>query len=670
MKRWFAWISYTLNRSLVRGSSLQYSMLAIGAAGLVVAGSQAIHIGLFSSSSLKADGIEAWFGGGTFDSFWWSLKHVLDPGAFSEDYGAPWPVLGLAFIISVGGVIIMGALIGLISASIQQRFNRLQRGNSVVVESDHVLILGWSPGVPGLVSNLASIHPGRTIVILAPRDLELMAEGLRNGGVDPKRISTVLRTGLPSRRADLDRVAVLEAAAVVVVAYAREGKQESVESDVEAIKTLLLLTSIVGSTGNGETSPGNENWRINRDNTREAPAIVCEITQKQNVEIAKIASRGKVSLVSSADFVSRLLVQASRQPGVASVFDAILNVSGGSILVRDELNVLDRSIDELMHSIRGAVPIGLTWTESAGDTERAAVALNPEPSYELDEGERLVLLGEGKEISLAPLSTRYDGERLRDEARSPEEYQDLPLNSVLILGWSTMLDEILSELDGHALGISKVTVVSGLPIEEAKRALSALEFAHLEIDHLRGDTVNRATLESLEIGTFDCIFALADETDGEDPDARTILTLLLLGDLVRTGPGPKTPRVVAEMQDGRNRELLEDSIAQDIVVSPDLVSIVMAQISRLPVLGPVYRELLGAGGIEISLRPASRYAELGQPTPHAELIATGHKAFEIILGARVHRSGQESVILAPDPERIWTFAEGDSVIALSQQVYR
>ena len=96
----------------------------------------------------------------------------------------------------------------------------------------------------------------------------------------------------------------------------------------------------------------------------------------------------------------------------------------------------------------------------------------------------------------------------------------------------------------------------------------------------------------------------------------------------------------------------------------------MAQISRLPVLGPVYRELLGAGGIEIAVRPASRYAELGQPTPHTELAATGHKAFEIILGVRVHSDGNERVVLAPDPDRIWKFAEGDSVIALSQQVYR
>jgi hypothetical protein len=347
-----------------------------------------------------------------------------------------------------------------------------------------------------------------------------------------------------------------------------------------------------------------------------------------------------------------------------------LNVSGGSISVRDEPNALDRSIDELMHSIRGAVPIGLTWTESAGDSERAAVALNPEPSYELAEGERLVLLGEGAEIRLAPLSTRYDGERTREEARSPAQYQDLPLNSVLILGWSAMLDEILSELNGHAMGISKITVISDQPVEETQRALSSLELSHLEIEIQRGDTVNRATLEGLDIGAFDCIFALADETDGEDPDARTILTLLLLGDLVRSSPGPKAPRVVAELQDGRNRELLEDSIAQDIVVSPDLVSIVLAQISRLPVLGPVYRELLGAGGIEIAVRPASRYAELGQPTPHTELTATGHKAFEIILGVRVHSGGQERVVLAPDPDRIWKFAEGDSVIALSQQVYR
>jgi hypothetical protein len=634
---------------------------------LVLVGTQAMYLGLFSPASLRAEGINNWFGGGFLDSFWWSLKHVLDPGAFGENYGAPWQVVGLALLVSIGGVIVMGTLIGLISASIQQRFHRLERGNSTVVEANHVLILGWNQDVPGLALNLLRIHRGRSIVILAPRELEFMRAGLRSNGIDRKPDSIILRSGLPSRSEDLERVAVRDASAIVVVAHTRDEEHGADESDVEAIKTLLVLSRFEGWES---TRPSEPITRGSRIASKRRPSIVCEITQKQNAEIAKIAGRGQVSLVSSRDFVSRLLVQASRQPGIAAVFDSILNSGGGGILVRSEPAAVGMTIDEITRSLRAAVPIGVAWTELQNGVERAAVALNPEPSDDVAEGERLVLLTRGEPVRLERTHTPPDTGRPDAATPRPDAHPDLASTSVLILGWSSMLDEILFELNGHSVGNTQVTVMSDLPLEEAERALASHSFPNLEVHLRRGDTVNRTTLAGLLTTEFDCVFALADETDGEDPDARTILTLLLLGDLHGPSGDTPEPRVVVELRDERNRELLAGSLAQDIVVSPDLVSIVMAQISLLPVLGPVYRELLSAGGIEIAVRPASRYAEIGEPISHARIVAAGQRVLEIVLGVRITSSGSEEVLLAPDLERRWVFEEGDSVIVLSQQVYR
>ena len=663
--RGMAWFGYRINRSLATGSKFPFLMLAIGTILLVVLGAQAIFVGLFSIPSLSAEGIENRFGGGFFDSYWWSIKHVLDPGAFAEDYGAPIPVLFVSFAISIGGLAVLGALIGLISASIQQRLARLELGNTRVIESGHVVVLGWGPSTPGLVRNMLRIHTGRSIVILAPRELQLMREGLRRGGIDLRRRDIVLRSGIPSRRSELERVAIQKAASIAVVAHALEEEQEGAETDVEAIKTLLVLEGTLredprddeGDAARGELSATDK------------PAIVCEISKHENAEIARIASRGRVSSVSTADFASRLLVQAARQPGIADVFEQILNREAGGILVQSEPDAIGVTFEQLAHSVENAVPIGVSWVESSRGEDRNVAALNPEPSDEVDEGEKIVFLARNDAVLVrSPVQSwpAKDGPVLSGGSDSSDRH----FASVLILGWNSLMNEILSELNGHAMGRTRVTVISNTPSDQTDRILTDANFSQLDIEMRRGDTVSRSLLAELVDADYDCIFALADESDGGDPDAKSIMTLLLLGDISAQRKRPRVPRVVVELQDGRNRELLEGSIATEVVVSPDLVSVVMAQISLQPVLGPVYRELLSAGGIEIALRPASRYAPLDETTLHADVISAGHQRFETVLGVRLVHSGGAKVILSPDAGQRWIFTEEDRIIVLSQQVYR
>ena len=97
----------------------------------------AYFFGLFSAEALAAEGIDDVFGGGLVDSIWWSFKHLLDPGAFSENYGAPVFVVLFALFNSVMGLIITGALIGFIVSAIQTAMANARVGAATVREEGH-----------------------------------------------------------------------------------------------------------------------------------------------------------------------------------------------------------------------------------------------------------------------------------------------------------------------------------------------------------------------------------------------------------------------------------------------------------------------------------------------------------------------------------------------------
>ena len=56
-------------------------------------------LGFSRQKLIRAEGIDDILGGGLVDTLWWSLKHVLDPGALSENYGAPLELQSSLFLI-------------------------------------------------------------------------------------------------------------------------------------------------------------------------------------------------------------------------------------------------------------------------------------------------------------------------------------------------------------------------------------------------------------------------------------------------------------------------------------------------------------------------------------------------------------------------------------------
>ena len=105
-------------------------------------GMSAYFFGLLDPESLKAEGIAADYDNGFVDTLYWSLKHILDPGAFSEDYSASGAIIAIGFMNTLMGLIIVGGIIGFVINLIQSSMEELRRGGTAVQEFNHIVILG------------------------------------------------------------------------------------------------------------------------------------------------------------------------------------------------------------------------------------------------------------------------------------------------------------------------------------------------------------------------------------------------------------------------------------------------------------------------------------------------------------------------------------------------
>ena len=104
------------------------------------------------------------------EAMWQSLLRVIDPGTMAGDNG--WSLRIISALVTLAGIFLASALIGLIAVALDQKIENLRKGRSFVVEQGHTLILGWSPRIFTIVSELVIANdnqPRSCIVVLAPR---------------------------------------------------------------------------------------------------------------------------------------------------------------------------------------------------------------------------------------------------------------------------------------------------------------------------------------------------------------------------------------------------------------------------------------------------------------------------------------------------------------------
>ena len=630
---------YLIDRAFAREFTGQLLLLVVLVVTVTLIGMTAIFFGLFSEENTAINGVPSNIDRGFWDSLWWSLNQVLTLRGFERMYGASAAVLAYAFFLSLMGLVVLSLLISLISNTMRIRIEALRRGGTPVLERDHVLVLGWNNKVFSVLRQLARLEPGIKVVILAPRDIDDMQEELRVAGIQRERLSIILRSGIPSNRSELERVALDHASSVIILSTDAD--------DSESIKSMVLLA-------------GRDDW------PGKTPTLASEIAHERNYELARIASRGRLQIVSSAKVISKVIVQTIRNPGLSSIYHELFSPAGNGIYVQRVPECTDAAIEDIAYRITDAIPIGITWEKQQDGSLRHAVALNPEPDYEIAADETLVLIARGLPVHYVASETSVPSQLASDgggHTRVPRR--------VLLIGWTDMIHDILLELDAHALQGTEISILSGKTAEEACRRIEQRQettFKNLDLTFIEGDAANAAVYAEIDLSSYQSVVVLADNWgDKGDVDTRTLRILLRLSDQRKYDQ--VLAHTVVELMDEANRDLVAGLSVDDIVISPSVVSAQLAQIARRDVLGPIYRELLSAGGVEISLRPAGDYVALDTACHYNDLAYAAQQKLEIALGLRLARNNGE-VLLNPPRDQSWRLTKADQVIVLAQQLYQ
>jgi voltage-gated potassium channel Kch len=597
---------------------------------------------LISSASMKltAQVLEDSRGdqGSFSDLFWMNLGTVLQPGLAEE--GGSWTFKLENFTVAMMGILLVSTLIGLITAGIEERLQQLRKGRSFVLEQNHTIILGWSSQIFTVVAELVVANANQrrpVIAILGDADKVEMEDQLREQVKDLKNTRLVIRSGSATEPNDLDLVNPYSARSIILL------PPETDSPDGAVLKTLLALTK-------------------NLPPTQHTCQIVTSLQDVRNRSVAKMIGKDKVTIVMVNDLLARLTVQTSLQPGLSSVYTELFDFDGDEIYFKAEPGLTGKTFADALFAYADSSAIGLH--KAHGPT-----LLNPPLTTPIEAGDRLaVISADDDTIRL----TEMPPQAIAEEAiLAQTHHRGIQQRQILLLGWNHRAPFILAELGRYVAPGSSVTVVDEMEETLWRQEVLWEESSNLRIQYQNGDTSSRTVLESLDIPSYTQILVLSPSKlhTTQEADERTLFTLLHLRNLCEQLHC--TVSITSEMMDTRNRKLAAVTQTDDFVVSQQMVSLLLAQISENPQLNDLFDDLLDVDGSEIYLKPIGEYVHTQQPLNFYTLVEAARRHNETAIGYRLMRHSsnperQYGVKLNPNKVEKIQFTPDDFLIVLAE----
>nr|HMS39488.1 hypothetical protein [Pyrinomonadaceae bacterium] len=533
------------------------------------------------------------------EAFWQSLMRSMDAGSVAGDTG--WWFRLVMFLVTLGGIFIMGSLIGVLTSGLEGKLEELRKGKSFVCEENHTLILGWSSRIFRVISELSVANENAVkprVVILADKDKIEMEDEIRAKIEDTGRTKVVCRSGSPIDLDDLEIVNPHATKSIIILS-----PEEFNDPDAQVIKMILAIT--------------------NNPNRRPEPYhIVAELRDEKNVDVAKMVGKDEVEIVLPSELISRITVQTSRQTGLSIVYKELLDFGGDEIYFKDESQVYGKTYGEALAMFDDSALIGV---RRDGKTK-----LNPAMDTAIKSGDKIVsIAADDDKIRVAGTAKTDDSAIVSSKSTASAAERNL------ILGWNHKAEIIVREMDNYVAQGSRLMVVSELPKTQEIIEQIASEMTNLEVTFQAGDTADRKLLDSMELTSYQHIILLCygDDMDIQEADSKTLMTLLHLRD-IESKKG-EAYSVVSEMLDVKNRALAEVAKADDFIVSDELAGLLLTQVAENKELGDVFDDLFDSAGAEIYLKPAEDYVKLGKSVNFYTILESAKRRNETAIGYRI-----------------------------------
>jgi voltage-gated potassium channel Kch len=563
---------------------------------------------------------------------------TLDPGTMGSDTGSGFRFVML--FVTLGGIFIVSALIGVLNNAIEGQMQRLRKGRSRVLESGHTVVLGWSPQIFTILNELMIANenqPRARIVVLAEKDKVEMEEEIGERIEQRGKTRIICRSGNPIDPNDLEIASPHTAKSIIVL------PPESRDPDTEIIKTVLAITN-------------NPNRR------EEKYHIVTEVRFARNLPVLRMVGEDDhVQAVLTRDLIARVVAQTSRQSGLSVVYTELMNFGGDEIYFQNLPALTGKTYGESLLMFEDSCVMGLHKKDGT-------ILVSPPMDTPIENGDDIFALSADDDTvrlsnrELIPIDEtliRSSGKPLKPD---PEK--------CLILGWNRSGPIIVREMDNYVPKGSLMTIAADIYGIEKQLKRKSIKLKNQKLNVFEGETTDRALLNSLRVKEYDHIIVLANSTlDPQEADAKTLVTLLHLRDMAEADATPFS--IVSEMLDLRNRELAEATQVDDFIVSEHLVSLMIAQISEDPDLYNIFMDLFDPEGTEIYLKPIGDYVATGQPVIFYTVVEAARRRGETAIGYRIVSEANVSqsdygVHTNPKKSKAVTFNPDDKVIVIAE----
>lgn len=570
------------------------------------------------------------------EALWGVLMRTLDSGTVGGDTG--WVFRLTMLFVTFGGIFVVSTLIGLLSSGIDAKLEELRKGRSRVIETDHIVILGWSLQIFTLISELALANanrPNTCIVILSEEDKVQMETTLYDTLGKLPRIRLVCRTGSPSSMTDLGIVSIQTARSIIILNPTQD------HADTQLVKTLLAITSIP------RTHP-------------QPYHLVAQVQSSKTLDVLKLVADNAVEPLLIHDLISRIVVQTCRQSGLSTVYLDLLNFSGNEIYFREEPALQGKTYGQALLAYNDSAVIGI-------QKAHGAIQLNPPCDHPLQVGERLIVISEDDDTT-----------RLNSTADAPINHQAIQLaepapataEHTLILGWNDRVCTIIRLLDQYVAAGSTVMVVAEFPDTEVDLSEETLQLRRQTVRYQQGDPTDRDVLNSLKLTHYHHALVLCNSAlDAEQADAQTLVTLLHLRDICDRHH--HNFQIVTEILDVRNQALAQVARPDDFVISEQIISLMLAQVAEQKSINAVLTDLFNPEGSEIYLKPASNYVSVARPVNFYTVVEAARQRGESAIGYRRKADANNmarsyGVVINPSKDQPIEFEPHDAIILLAE----
>lgn len=579
------------------------------------------------------------FGGeeqGFIEGAWQSLMRTLDAGNLAGDEG--WPLRIVMLLVTIAGIFIVSILIGTLTSGIEAKLDEMRKGRSRVIERDHTLILGWSPKIYPIISELIIANENQKrprIVILSDRDKVEMEDEIRSRFPKTKNTVIICRSGSPLDLNELEIVSPHDARSIIILS------PESDSPDTEVIKAILALTN-------------------NPNRKKEKYHIVAEIREEHNMEAAQLVGGDEAVLVLAGDLIARVTAQTCRQSGLSVVYTELLDFDGAEIYFSKEESLVGKSYKEAAFAYEESAVMGIFRKDGS-------VLINPPSATTIEKGDQMIAISEDDDTLTLSGKTQFS---INGDAISTGKRAEGKKERTLILGWNEKGNTIVKELNNYVAEGSEVWIIAETDQSDSDANILSSTLPKLKILHKHLDTTLRSTLEELNADTFDHIIILCyTNMDVQQSDAKTLITLLHLRSIAEQKN--KDLSIVSEMLDVRNRELAEVTKADDFIVSDKLISLMLSQLSENKHLKAVFDDLFAAAGSEVYLKPASDYIQNGVAVNFYTVLESAFRKGETAIGYKIEALAKDSskgygVKVNPPKSASVTFGPEDKIIVLAE----